>query len=77
MCATPCILEREVMFNLAEYRKKPQSLADFLPWVALVAEGVVLSKDGSVQRSARFRGPDLDRVERPVLPPGPRRAPRR
>src|SRR5229473_2343949 len=24
------------MMNLAEYRKKPQSLADFLPWAALV-----------------------------------------
>jgi type IV secretion system protein TrbE len=48
------------MMNLAEYRKKPQSLADFLPWAALVAEGVVLNKDGSLQRTARFRGPDLD-----------------
>jgi len=48
------------MFNLAEYRNKPQSLADFLPWAALVADGVVLNKDGSFQRTARFRGPDLD-----------------
>jgi type IV secretion system protein VirB4 len=48
------------MLNLAEYRKKPHSLADFLPWAALVAEGVVLNKDGSFQRTARFRGPDLD-----------------
>ena len=48
------------MLNLAEYRKKPQSLADFLPWAALVAPGVVLNKDGSFQRTARFRGPDLD-----------------
>jgi type IV secretion/conjugal transfer VirB4 family ATPase len=48
------------MMNLAEYRKKPQSLADFLPWAALVASGVVLNKDGSLQRTARFRGPDLD-----------------
>jgi type IV secretion/conjugal transfer VirB4 family ATPase len=48
------------MMNLAEYRKKPQSLADFLPWAALIAEGVVLNKDGSLQRTARFRGPDLD-----------------
>src|SRR5215469_6781546 len=48
------------MLNLAEYRNKPQSLADFLPWAALVAEGVVLNKDGSFQRTARFRGPDLD-----------------
>ena len=48
------------MLNLAEYRKKPQGLADFLPWAALVAEGVVLNKDGSFQRTARFRGPDLN-----------------
>src|SRR5208283_561601 len=48
------------MLNLAEYRKKPQSLADFLPWAALVAPGVILNKDGSFQRTARFRGPDLD-----------------
>ncbi len=48
------------MLNLAEYRAKPQILADFLPWAALVAPGVVLNKDGSFQRTARFRGPDLD-----------------
>ncbi|MFG1314774.1 conjugal transfer protein TrbE [Xanthobacter autotrophicus] len=48
------------MMNLAEYRRTASRLADFLPWVALVAEGVVLNKDGSFQRTARFRGPDLD-----------------
>ncbi|WP_238123128.1 MULTISPECIES: conjugal transfer protein TrbE [unclassified Xanthobacter] len=48
------------MMNLAEYRKNSALLADFLPWAALVAPGVVLNKDGSFQRTARFRGPDLD-----------------
>ena len=48
------------MMNLAEYRRRSQTLADFLPWAALVEKGVVLNKDGSFQRSARFRGPDLD-----------------
>ncbi|SDH02802.1 MULTISPECIES: conjugal transfer protein TrbE [Hyphomicrobiales] len=48
------------MMNLAEYRRSSTRLADYLPWVALVAEGVVLNKDGSFQRTARFRGPDLD-----------------
>ncbi|RWC42204.1 MAG: conjugal transfer protein TrbE [Mesorhizobium sp.] len=48
------------MMNLAEYRNRSSRLADFLPWVALVGAGVVLNKDGSFQRSARFRGPDLD-----------------
>ena len=48
------------MLNLREYRKTASSLADFLPWAALVAPGVVLNKDGSFQRTARFRGPDLE-----------------
>ncbi|MGO7542370.1 conjugal transfer protein TrbE [Rhizobium ruizarguesonis] len=48
------------MMNLAEYRKRSSYLSDFLPWAALVASGVVLNKDGSFQRTARFRGPDLD-----------------
>jgi type IV secretion/conjugal transfer VirB4 family ATPase len=48
------------MMNLAEYRRKATRLADFLPWAALVAPGIVLNKDGSFQRTARFRGPDLD-----------------
>ena len=48
------------MINLAEFRKRPAQLADWLPWAGLVAPGVVLNKDGSFQRTARFRGPDLD-----------------
>jgi type IV secretion system protein VirB4 len=48
------------MLNLAEYRNKNASLADFLPWAALVAPGIVLNKDGSFQRTAKFSGPDLD-----------------
>jgi type IV secretory pathway VirB4 component len=48
------------MMHLAEYRKTNAMLADFLPWAALVAQGVILNKDGSLQRTARFRGPDLD-----------------
>ncbi|GLQ12522.1 conjugal transfer protein TrbE [Devosia yakushimensis] len=46
--------------NLAEYRRTGARLADYLPWAALVGRGVVLNKDGSFQRSAKFRGPDLD-----------------
>ncbi|AOF98727.1 cagE, TrbE, VirB, component of type IV transporter system family protein (plasmid) [Blastomonas sp. RAC04] len=48
------------MMSLREYRSRSARLADFLPWVALVGPGVVLNKDGSFQRTARFRGPDLD-----------------
>lgn len=48
------------MMNLAEYRRSSTRLADFLPWAALVDAGIILNKDGSFQRTARFRGPDLD-----------------
>ena len=48
------------MMNLAEYRRTAARLADFLPWAALVGEGVILNKDGSLQRTAQFRGPDLE-----------------
>ncbi|MBB3356255.1 MULTISPECIES: conjugal transfer protein TrbE [unclassified Novosphingobium] len=48
------------MMSLREYRSGASRLADFLPWAALVAPGIVLNKDGSFQRTARFRGPDLD-----------------
>lgn len=48
------------MLNLAEYRNKNACLADLLPWAALVAPGIVLNKDGSLQRTFRFRGPDLE-----------------
>ncbi|OYX79606.1 MAG: hypothetical protein B7Y77_01680, partial [Bradyrhizobium sp. 35-63-5] len=46
--------------GLAEYRNRNRRLADFLPWAALVGTGIVLNKDGSFQRTASFRGPDLD-----------------
>jgi type IV secretion system protein VirB4 len=48
------------MLNLAEYRRSTDRLADHLPWAALIAPGVVLNKDGSFQRTLRFRGPDLE-----------------
>lgn len=51
-----------VVLNLREYRARPDRLADHLPWAALVAPGVILNKDGSLQRTLRFRGPDLESV---------------
>jgi len=48
------------MMSLREYRRRGAQLADFLPWAALVAPGVILNKDGSFQRTAAIRGPDLD-----------------
>jgi type IV secretion system protein VirB4 len=48
------------MLDLREYRTRRVLLADYLPWAGLVAPGVVLNKDGSLQRTSRFHGPDLD-----------------
>ncbi|KHK91879.1 conjugal transfer protein TrbE [Novosphingobium malaysiense] len=48
------------MFALHEYRQRADRLADHLPWAALIAPGVILNKDGSFQRTVRFRGPDLE-----------------
>jgi type IV secretion system protein TrbE len=48
------------VLHLSEYRSRPAQLADYLPWAGLVGPGIVLNKDGSFQRSAAFRGPDLD-----------------
>jgi type IV secretion system protein TrbE len=48
------------MLNLTEYRKRPKLLADYLPWGFLVGPGIVLNKDGSFLRLAKYRGPDLE-----------------
>ncbi|MEH3101628.1 conjugal transfer protein TrbE [Sphingomonas adhaesiva] len=48
------------MLILREYRSRADRLADHLPWAAMVADGVVLNKDGSFQRSFALRGPDLE-----------------
>ena len=48
------------MMNLSEYQKRPDCMADYLPWTALIAPGTILNKDGSFQRTAEFRGPDLE-----------------
>jgi type IV secretion system protein TrbE len=48
------------MLALREYRASADRIADHLPWAALVADGVILNKDGSFQRTFRIRGPDLE-----------------
>src|SRR4029077_6639018 len=49
-----------VVLDLREFRTRRRELADYLPWAGLVGRGIVLNKDGSLQRTARFRGPELD-----------------
>lgn len=46
--------------GVTDFERDFVSLCFIVRWAALAGEGVVLNKDGSLQRSARFRGPDLD-----------------
>ena len=49
------------MMSLKEYSDINQAcLADYIPWALIVAPGVVEHKDGSLQKTFRFRGPDMD-----------------
>lgn len=48
------------MFDLRSYKRTSAKLSAYLPWGALVDEGVVLNKDGAFQRTLGFRGPDLE-----------------
>ena len=60
------------MLNLAEYRRMTTSLADYLPWACLVGPGIVLNKDGSFQRTLRYRGPTSTAPPRPSSSPSRR-----
>ncbi len=47
------------MFSLREYRQPTHRLPDLLPWAAIVDRGVILQKDGCLQKTVAFRGADL------------------
>ncbi len=55
------------MFNLAEYRTRPDRLTDLLPWAVIIRPGIILNKDGSFQQTLKFRGPDLESSTEPQL----------
>lgn len=55
------------MYYLYEFLRRPNKLSDLLPWAMLIAPGVISNKDGSLQKSYRFRGPDLDSSTRSGL----------
>lgn len=50
------------MLYLREHKTVPSRLSDLLPWAAFVSKGIILNKDGSLQTTIRYRGPDLDSV---------------
>lgn len=56
-----------------EHRTRPLSLADLLPWAALVHPRVCLQKDGSLVGLFRYHGPDLDSATAEELETGAER----
>ena len=58
------------MWNLKEFNPQCSKLCDALPW-ALICEpgekGIIVNKDGSLQRTFQFRGADLDSSTRSEL----------
>ncbi len=48
------------MIHIGEFRHKATKLTDLVPWAYFIDDGLVLNKDGSFQKSFRFRGPDRE-----------------
>ncbi len=48
------------MFRIAEYRKRPRTLADHLPYAGFIDDGVLMNKDAAFQTTLRYRGMDVD-----------------
>jgi type IV secretion/conjugal transfer VirB4 family ATPase len=48
------------LLNLSEFRPKAKGFADLLNYAAVVADGIVLNKDGSLMAAWSYRGEDLD-----------------
>lgn len=48
------------MLNLSQFRRRKPGLPDLLNPAALIANGVVLNKDGSLEAGFFYRGSDLD-----------------
>lgn len=49
-----------MLWRVREFRKRHVMLTDWLCWAVLVAPGVILNKDGSLQKSYLYRGMDMD-----------------
>ncbi|MDA8094874.1 MAG: conjugal transfer protein TrbE [Betaproteobacteria bacterium] len=47
------------LFTLTEHKRRSTTFADLLPWARFVAPGVIMNKNGSLQTTMRYRGPDL------------------
>ncbi len=47
-------------FSLKEYEEENNKLSSAVPWETLIEKGIVINKNGTIQKTFRFRGYDLD-----------------
>jgi type IV secretory pathway VirB4 component len=45
--------------GVGEYQRRPAILSDLLPWAFFLGKGLIVNKDGALQKTIAFRGPDL------------------
>ena len=45
---------------IKEYQDDKNKLSTYVPWIAMIDEGIILNKNGTFQKTLRFRGYDLD-----------------
>lgn len=45
---------------LKEYSEEKDKLSSYVPWICLIDKGVVLNKNGTLQKTLKYRGYDLD-----------------
>ena len=48
---------------LREYNEEKNKLSTYLPWLLFCDEGIILNKNGTLQKTIEYRGFDLDREE--------------
>lgn len=45
---------------IKEYQNDKNKLSNYLPWIAMIDEGIILNRNGTLQKTFKFRGHDLD-----------------
>ena len=45
---------------IKEYQDEKKKWSTYIPWIAMIDEGVIINKNGTFQKTLKFRGYDLD-----------------
>lgn len=64
LTAVQILFPQKTVFNLNQYKEKVDQLSDLLIWYRMREDGIIVNKDGSFQKTFKFRGHDLDSATR-------------